>query len=88
MNKTHDSSKPGCTCHECLRIWDRRDRAAHALRVLLDLGEIDLLVVFIYAEFLRAGKPEFLPDRVQWRLRLFQHHAPEMLEQIVADILD
>jgi hypothetical protein len=80
--------KPGCHCAECLGSFDQRVNAAQQLYQLLNLRWVGMRAATAYADFARNGIADAFPQHAQASLGLLRKHNPELLDNLLTDILD
>ncbi len=85
MKHTH---KPGCRCALCLSEYERRENAAQQLYGLLQMSWVGMRTATAYAEFAREGIEEAFPNRARANLGYLRQQDHEVLDSLLADILD
>ena len=75
----------GCTCPECLSVWNRREQACRELFALLDLTWLGLRHGIEIARLIRTDIIECLPDHARQRLTVI---SKDVLESLLRDILE
>ena len=85
MKHTH---KPGCRCALCLSEHERRENAAQQFYGLLQMSWLGMRTAVAYAGFAREGIEEAFSNRARFNLGRLREHDTELLDSLLADILD
>ena len=80
--------KPGCRCALCLGEFERRQAAATQFYSLVNMRWVGIRAAVAYAEFARREIEEAFPQQARIALAHLRKHNGELLESLLADILD
>ena len=80
--------KPGCRCANCLGEFEQRENAAQQFYSLLNMHWVGVRAAVAYADFARKGIEEAFPKQVRASLSLMREHNPDLLDNLLTDILD
>ncbi len=80
--------KAGCRCADCLGEFDQRENAAQQLYALLNMRWGGIRAAVAYADFARKGIEDAFPKQAQTSLSLLREHNPDLLDNLLNDILD
>ena len=80
--------KPGCRCALCLGEFERRKAAATQFYSLVNMRWVGIRAAVAYAEFARREIEEAFPQQARVALAHLRKHNGELLESLLADILD
>ena len=77
-----------CRCADCVGTFEHRDAAARQFYSLLDLQWAGVRAAIVTADLARRLIDDALPAHARIALQLLREHHPELLESLLADVLD